>query len=302
MLLAPCKVIGDRRDGIPNVVVEAMAMGVPCAGTQAAGLEEIIAAGETGTLTAPGDPDAMVEALVPRCANQRRSTRWGLARARVVRDFDAAANFERLAALFDDRRRGGAALRRDRGHGTIGGVMSTPREAEPMRVPHVIEAMHQGGAESLLIEHARHAAPGVEVLIAALNRGGPALEQADAAGARTFVLGGRGAPVARVRSLATLIRRERVSPSTGTTRAAPSMRRSRRGSRVPAFRTEHSLHYGGRHSSTYAVLEPLLSVLTRRVVCGVRRCCRVTLVARSGRHGASRRGERHLTCTAHPPA
>jgi glycosyltransferase involved in cell wall biosynthesis len=137
-----------------------------------------------------------------------------------------------------------------------------------MRVLHVIEAMHQGGAESLLIEHARHAAPGVEVLIAALNRGGPALEQADAAGARTFVLGGRGAPVARVRSLATLIRRERVSLVNGhNPSGALYATLAARITGVPAFRTEHSLHYGGRHSSTYAVLEPLLSVLTRRVVC-----------------------------------
>jgi len=104
MLLAPCKVIGDRRDGIPNVVVEAMAMGVPCAGTQAAGLEEIIAAGETGTLTAPGDPEAMAEALAPLLREPAKIDAMGRhARARVVRDFDAAANFERLAALFDDR-------------------------------------------------------------------------------------------------------------------------------------------------------------------------------------------------------
>jgi glycosyltransferase involved in cell wall biosynthesis len=100
-LLAPCKVLGGRRDGIPNVVVEAMAMGVPCAGTQAAGLEEIIAPGETGTLTAPGDGEAMAEALAPLLREPVRLDAMGRnARARVVRDFDAAVNFERLAALF----------------------------------------------------------------------------------------------------------------------------------------------------------------------------------------------------------
>src|SRR5262245_50814257 len=146
--------------------------------------------------------------------------------------------------------------------------MSKPRDGEPMRVLHVVEAMHQGGAESLLVEHARCAAPGVEVLIVALNRGGPALDQAQAAGARTFVLGGRGASLARVRSLAALIRRERVHLVNGhNPSGALYATLAARMCGVPAFRTEHSLHYGGRHSSAYGVLEPLLSVLTRRVVC-----------------------------------
>jgi glycosyltransferase involved in cell wall biosynthesis len=102
LLLAPCKVLGGRRDGIPNVVVEAMAMGVPCAGTQAAGLEEIIAHGETGTLTAPNDPEAMAEVLAPLLREPSTIDAMGRnARARVARDFDQAANFERLASLFD---------------------------------------------------------------------------------------------------------------------------------------------------------------------------------------------------------
>ncbi len=46
-----------------------------------------------------------------------------------------------------------------------------------MRVAHVIEAMHTGGAESLLLEHVRCAGPGVETTLVALNRGGPALER-----------------------------------------------------------------------------------------------------------------------------
>ncbi|HYM80224.1 MAG TPA: glycosyltransferase [Candidatus Limnocylindria bacterium] len=101
LLLAPCRVLPNgRRDGIPNVVVEAMAMAVPCAGTRAAGLEEVIVPGETGTLVPPDDPGALAAALEPLLRDPSALDAMGRrARARVLRDFDAARNFERLAAL-----------------------------------------------------------------------------------------------------------------------------------------------------------------------------------------------------------
>ena len=45
-----------------------------------------------------------------------------------------------------------------------------------MRVMHLIESMGHGGAEWLIVEHVRHAGPGVESLVCAINRGGAALE------------------------------------------------------------------------------------------------------------------------------
>ena len=47
-----------------------------------------------------------------------------------------------------------------------------------MHVAHVMEAMHRGGAESLILEHVRCAGPGFDVGICAINRGGPALDEA----------------------------------------------------------------------------------------------------------------------------
>jgi hypothetical protein len=47
-----------------------------------------------------------------------------------------------------------------------------------MRVMHVIEAMGQGGAEAMIVEHVRHAGPGVESVVVALRRGGAALDAA----------------------------------------------------------------------------------------------------------------------------
>ena len=102
-LIAPSRVLPNgRQDGIPNVVVEALAMGLPCIGTRAAGLEEAIEDGVNGLLVPPDDPEALAAAIA-RLANapgevDRMSA---AARGRIASDFDADRNFERLWALFD---------------------------------------------------------------------------------------------------------------------------------------------------------------------------------------------------------
>jgi len=136
-----------------------------------------------------------------------------------------------------------------------------------MRVMHVIEAMHQGGAESLVVEQARGAAPDVETLVCALNRGGPALEAARAAGAETQVLGARG--LARVAALARRMRVRGVDVvhghnPTGGLYGALAGRLAGVGA---VIRTEHSFHFPGRHSRAYPVLERVSTALTDRVVC-----------------------------------
>lgn len=51
---------GDR-DGIPNVLVESLAMGLPAVGTRVSALPEIIRNNETGLLSEPGDAKGMAE-------------------------------------------------------------------------------------------------------------------------------------------------------------------------------------------------------------------------------------------------
>jgi len=53
---------GDR-DGIPNVLVESLAMGVPVVATRVSAIPEIITHGETGLLVEPGQPDRMASAI-----------------------------------------------------------------------------------------------------------------------------------------------------------------------------------------------------------------------------------------------
>jgi len=138
-----------------------------------------------------------------------------------------------------------------------------------VRVLHLIESMGHGGAEWLIVEHVRHAGPGVESLVCAINRGGAAMEAATALGARTFVLEKAERRIEGVRRLARLLRDERIevvnghNPVGGLYAALASI-----GPRGPiVFRTEHSIHYRGRHSAVYPLLETLSTSVTRRVVC-----------------------------------
>lgn len=103
MLLAPSRVLANgRRDGIPNVVVEAMAMGVPCIGTDATGIGEIVVSGETGAIVPADDPETLARAIDAWLERPERVAALGAAaRRRVEQSFDAAANFERLYALMN---------------------------------------------------------------------------------------------------------------------------------------------------------------------------------------------------------
>lgn len=58
VLLAP-----SLADNYPNVLVEAMACGLPCVGTNVGGIPEIILNGITGLLTPSNDPDALRTAI-----------------------------------------------------------------------------------------------------------------------------------------------------------------------------------------------------------------------------------------------
>jgi len=60
---ADAVVLPSYKEGLPNVVLEAMATGVPCVAARASGSSELITDGETGYLYAPDDAAGLSEAV-----------------------------------------------------------------------------------------------------------------------------------------------------------------------------------------------------------------------------------------------
>ena len=93
---------GDR-DGIPNVLMEAMSQGLACIATGISGIPELISDGVTGWLTPPADPDALRNALAAAIADPAARKRIGTAGACHVRDrFAFRKGLDDLLALFGE--------------------------------------------------------------------------------------------------------------------------------------------------------------------------------------------------------
>lgn len=104
VLAMPCIVSADgNRDGLPTVLIEAMALGTPVIGTTVTGIPELVRDGRTGLCVPPGDPlalaDALERLLLDRALRQRLAR---AAREAVCRDFDIDRNARQLRALFRD--------------------------------------------------------------------------------------------------------------------------------------------------------------------------------------------------------
>ncbi len=98
----PCKVADDGdRDGIPNVLAEAMAMELPIVSTSISGIPEIVEHGVNGLLAPEKDPMALADSL-ERLINASDFARsLGIAARRTVCEvFDSARNTVELKELF----------------------------------------------------------------------------------------------------------------------------------------------------------------------------------------------------------
>jgi colanic acid/amylovoran biosynthesis glycosyltransferase len=94
-------------EGLPVVLMEAMATSLPVVATRIAGIPELVEDGVNGLLVPPARPDALADALASLAASPARRREMGQnGRDKVVAEFavdDAAAA---LRPLFDGARRG----------------------------------------------------------------------------------------------------------------------------------------------------------------------------------------------------
>jgi glycosyltransferase involved in cell wall biosynthesis len=98
----PCVVTpeGDR-DGLPNAILEALAMGRPVVTTPVSAIPEVIVDGVTGLLVPPGDAAALADALERLLADADLRQRLGQqGQARVREQFDVTRNVAPLVERF----------------------------------------------------------------------------------------------------------------------------------------------------------------------------------------------------------
>jgi len=97
----------DRKgsmDGIPNTILEAMAVGTPVIASALSGIPEVVVPERTGLLVEPGDEPALADALERLLCDGALRQRLGAAgRALVLERFDVERNVGRLATVLGGR-------------------------------------------------------------------------------------------------------------------------------------------------------------------------------------------------------
>lgn len=101
---APCVLGADgNRDGLPTVLLEAMALGTPCVATPVTGIPEVVHDGNTGLLVPEHDPDALAHAIERLLDSETlRCDLASGARDLIEREFDIDRNSARLRNVFGE--------------------------------------------------------------------------------------------------------------------------------------------------------------------------------------------------------
>ncbi len=91
-------------EGIPVVLMEAMAMEIPCVSTRITGIPELIEDGVSGLLVAPSDVEGMAAAIERLIASPELRESLGKAgRLRVQQQYELAGSADRLQEIFLSR-------------------------------------------------------------------------------------------------------------------------------------------------------------------------------------------------------
>jgi glycosyltransferase involved in cell wall biosynthesis len=94
-------VLASRFEGLPNVVIEAMAAGAAVVATDVGGCRELIVSDDEGTLVTPEQPEAIAAAVAALLGEEaRREAMVRAARTRVEREFSGETMSRRTCAVY----------------------------------------------------------------------------------------------------------------------------------------------------------------------------------------------------------
>ncbi len=95
-------VLASFSEGVPVVLMEAMAHGRPVVATRVGGVAELVVNGQSGYVVAPGDALELADALGTLLSDRGRAAAMGRAGSSAVwQEFSVARSAERLEALFE---------------------------------------------------------------------------------------------------------------------------------------------------------------------------------------------------------
>jgi glycosyltransferase involved in cell wall biosynthesis len=103
IFVLPCIQKDDgEMDGIPVVLMEAMAMQLPVVSTPISGIPELINDGQNGLLVEQKNPQALAEALQQLCLDTKLRKKLGQkGREKVIKDFNINKTARKLKTLFE---------------------------------------------------------------------------------------------------------------------------------------------------------------------------------------------------------
>jgi glycosyltransferase involved in cell wall biosynthesis len=94
--------LSSQREGLPNVLLEAMALGTPCVATRIAGIPKLIADRVSGRLVEPNDVDSLSKAVAELQADELLRAGYAAAARRTIEDrYSFAARMERMTRVYD---------------------------------------------------------------------------------------------------------------------------------------------------------------------------------------------------------
>ena len=89
------------KEGLPNVLLEAMSMGLPVIASKLAGVPEVVFDGKTGYMTSPGDQNELIDAIVKLSSDKDAYLKIGKnARKLMEEKFDKRVQFNEFLKFF----------------------------------------------------------------------------------------------------------------------------------------------------------------------------------------------------------